>query len=195
MNPSNSPVNQIIEKLKKAAHENKAFNDIFHVLAARQRARRTVTVGALTQRMRKEGFSHTEADYVAFIKLLGNLGLGKIKHDSKGRARVLDDVRVSLQSIGLVACGGKGTLNSFKQRTRFEELPNPTNGSNKQQEAATPTQQQEKRGSAVGATVPQMLLSFPINGKMVTVEVPSGMRPDEIAELVSRLSGGTDLTQ
>lgn len=178
MNPSNSPVAITTEKLRKAAQADKVFNDIFHVFAARQRARRMVSVSALAQRMKKEGFNYAKNEYRRFLKFMSSLGLGKLVIDRSGAVRALEGVTVSLQSIGLVACSqGADSFRGLPEKNRFKDLP-------------VSIEDQPRPENKVSLT-----LTFNINNKMIPIELPSSMSRQDIAELVARLSRGSDKTQ
>jgi hypothetical protein len=180
MLPTNSSMSVVIEKLRKAASEDRVFNDIFHVFASRQRARRMVSVAALSQRLIKDGFHHSKEESRRFLKFLASLDLGKLERDRRGNIRALRDVTVSLQSIGLVAVatGKPGELKLFNKRNKFQDLPAKMV---KSVESVKPKDQQQQPSTS-------LTISLNINDKAVPINIPSSLSASEIAELVARLS-------
>lgn len=179
MSNSNMSQSQIIESLKLAAQKDKATDAVLHVFAMRERARAQVTMSALEQKMRAERFSFDRQDYVRVLKLLAELGLGRLDTDTRGRVRALKDIKTSLQSIGAAACGQSTKLDRFKMRNKFSKI---TAGVVKEKLAApveVPAPQKEAGVTAIGLTVS-------INGKMMTVSVPKDLTAQEIALLVGR---------
>jgi hypothetical protein len=112
----------VIQSLRQEASSNKISADIFLCLGLRERARNDVTVTGLAARMKEDGFDYPEAEYARFIRFLANLQLGTLKTDSKGRAVAIQDIRLTLQSIGQAALGERHSFLAWKQRKRYIKL-------------------------------------------------------------------------
>lgn len=168
--------NHAIETLKVEAKNNPTTDAVLHVWALRRRARQTVTLGALKQRMKAEGFNYDSAKYAEVLSLMAKLGFGRLVTDPKGRVRALTDVKVTLQSIGAAVCGSGQRLSDYKRRNRFRNLP------------ATPVASEPPKALPTirPLTAPQVSLSINLNGKLVNIQVPSNMSAEEVAALVCR---------
>lgn len=113
----------LIETLKAEAPKDATLNAVLHMFAARERARAQVTLAALSNRMKEEGFSYDRADYARVLKLLANLGVGRLDTGQNGQVRALKDVKVTLQSIGNVSVGSGTTIEQLSFRNRFQRIP------------------------------------------------------------------------
>lgn len=165
---------KIILTLKEKATTDKVLDEVLHVFATRERTRFILTVHGLMQRMKKEGFNHAWADYVRILSLLGDLGLGKLVQDSKGRVIALKEIRITLQSLGQAVVAKDPTkLVGFKNRNKFQKL---TFISPRASTDATPKPMRT-----------ELSLTFTINGNPVNVQIPDNMGPNDITVLVSRL--------
>ncbi len=170
-----------IDSLKKEAAGNPVASAVFHMFAARERARQTVTVGALDQRMKSEGFEFDREEYVKILKLLANMGLGKIEVNSKGRVTALKDVKMTLQSIGMAAIGEKMNLAALKQRNRFSQLEG------RAESLAETANVIKPRDGSAGAGFP-VSITVVVNGKPVNLRVPKEFNQKDIADLVVKLT-------
>lgn len=164
--------NQTIERLKQEAQTNQAANAMFHVLATRERARSTITLRALSRKMKKEGFDYPNTAYVAILSLLAQLGLGQLLTDARGRTKALKSITVSLPSLGRAICdkGAMAKVKQFRARPRFISLmPAP---------APIKKEEQMARG---------LTLIVPVAGsRTVNLPIPEGMSPEDLALLVAR---------
>lgn len=160
---------KLIDLLSKEAKENKAFNAFAHVCALRKRARGQITMVGLAQRMKKEGFNYSSAEYEKILKFLASHNLGKLKTDNKGRVIALDDIKISLQSLGAAAVSG-GDLRTWKQRNQYKELPAAV---------STPRPLQSEPKSP-----PSVYLTLVVNGKAVNVKIPKDFTERDIADLL-----------
>jgi hypothetical protein len=172
---SMNEVNTVI-KLKKAAHTNGVFEAVLRMFAKRQRARADVTIGALAQRMKKEGHNFEPKDYEPVLKCLADLGFGRLECDKNGRIKALREVKTSLQSIGLVATSNATKLEHFNQRNKFESLVAKEETINRIWDSAP----------SVGA---RLNIAFSINDKVVNMEVPRSLTLDEVNALITKLNG------
>src|SRR5260221_477296 len=93
-------IDEIKTGLQTAAHRDPVFSAVSLMFSQRKRTRRQVTVGALAQRMHKEGFEFKPSDYARVLKTLSGLGIGHLKLSPKGRIKALTDISVTLQSVG-----------------------------------------------------------------------------------------------
>lgn len=170
----NRGIDSTVELLKKEAMSDKMMRDIFHVMSLRERARNIITVGGLDQRMKKEGFNYERADYVKFLKFMASVGFGKLETDSKGKVLSLKDIRITLQSIGEAAMGQNTKLIPWKQRNKYQPLPEQ------------PKPQAPQKASADNVTGFPVSLTVVVNGKPVNFRIPKELTEWEIADLVVR---------
>lgn len=178
MNPSQDPIAQTIVKLKEAA-KDKVNNDIFHMLAMRKRARGVITVNGLSQRMKREGFKYSVEQYKAFLKLLGDAGLGTVVQDRYGDPRAVKDVKIKLQSIGFVALGGKTVpLKSWEPRAKYKPMHEQASLPKGQDVIVPPTEPLQ--------TNARLLVS--VQGVPVEIKFPPNLDLQEIAEILARLN-------
>ncbi len=164
--------NEIVEVIRKEAKQNKVADAVFHMWAARDRARGIITIGGLEQRMKKEGFNFDKADYAKFLRFLSNLNFGKLD-ESNGKVRSLKDVKVKLQSIGQVAIGGKNNLEGWRVRNKYKHFIPPAT--------------QHKETTAPSATLNPVFLAVEIKGKLINIPIPGSLDDAEVAALVHRL--------
>lgn len=117
---------EVIEALRKEAETNRVAREVFVVFAMRDRARSIITVIALEQRMKANGFpNNTREDYAKVLTFLDKLGLGKLMVKQNGRVIGLKEIRIKLQSIGEVACNKVAKLEGFHSRNTFQKLDLP----------------------------------------------------------------------
>lgn len=166
----------VLSSLQEIARSSEAANAVFHLWAARKRARHQVTIHSLAQRMRQEGFNFTPQEYAQVIEKLGKLGLGNVEKDRRGRIRALKGVNLTLQSIGSVAVGGKKSLDKFSQRKSYQEL-------------VTKAQESVKAAVAHKPVEFSVLMTVVVNGKPINLNVPRNLSTEEIANLIERLQG------
>lgn len=114
---------EVIKALQDQRTKDPVLDAVCTVFAARQRARDRVTMQALRERMKKEGFLYADADYARILKLLGTLGLGRIHADHKGRVIALSDIKVTLQSVGMAAVGQATVMDRHWKRNKFQKIP------------------------------------------------------------------------
>lgn len=114
---------QLIETLKNETAKDPALSAVLHVFASRERARDQVTVSALAQRMTKEGFTYDNAEYVRILRLLAQLGVGRLDTSGTGKVRALKDVKITLQSLGMAGVGNSTSIEKLARRNRFQRIP------------------------------------------------------------------------
>lgn len=168
--------NTKIELLIKEAETNPASNDVFHVMAARKRARNSINLSSLTNKMRKEGFDYAKKDYLPSIKLLAQLGFGELDLDKRGKIIGLKNIKVTLQSVGAAACRQGNHFSGFVPRNKFGTLvPKP--------EVVKPVPQDKKVETDKGT------LSLPvgINNKIVMIKVSRNISGEDMATLIDKL--------
>lgn len=178
-----------IEKLKQAAKINPVANAVFHVFASRERARNQVTVASLAKRMAAEGFNYPAAEYPPVLELLASLGFGHLVKNKAGQAVALKDVKVTLQSIGLAACGQAPKLQGFQPRRRFGKLrsvPRPA-----AQPRVLPVKEAARPITVIRRRTgnPPLVLTFvvPETGKAINISIPDDWGKEDVAELVGKL--------
>lgn len=181
----------VINRLKQEAASNPAFNAVCHVFALRERARHQVTVQALDYRMRKEGFNFDKSQYANILKILGELGIGRVDHDRNGNVTALRDVKTTLQSIGKSAVSGQVTkLQNYNRRHTFSELAavaEKLTGKKMAKRLSLPVApiSDDTRTTAPKVEYP-VSLTVVIGGKPVNFRVPTNLSAEEIAALVIR---------
>lgn len=170
-----------IKSLRDEAKSNPAANAVFHVFATRKRARGNVTVSALMQRMKAEGFLYEGAQYADLLKLLAKLGFGRLQTDPKGRVKALTDVKTKLQSIGMAACGSNDdlTASAFKPKRHYKDL------------LVTPS---EPITAADAKPLPKAVkLTFQVNGKPFDISIPENATAEEVATVIFACGGTTNM--
>lgn len=163
---------QVVETLKKEIDSNPVVSDVLHVFAMRKRTRAVVTLHSLVQRMKNAGFNHERSEYITVLKVLANIGLGKLDVDSRGKVRALKDIKTTLQSIGQAAIQQADNLVNFHQRNKFHKINPEVIGL--------------RRVAPTGTDVSLKVL---INGKEVSVSLSKELTPEEIGTLVSKFQG------
>lgn len=169
-----------ITNLKKEAQSNPIAGDVLKMFAERKRARHVVTLGALEQRMKKEGFSHNRDEYASVLKFLASQGFGHLETDKKGRVKALKEVKMTLQSIGQAAVGKQMSLAALKQRNKFNQLQARTSALSATADIIKP-----KTGNGTGFPVS---ITVVVNGKPVNLRVPKEFNEKDIGELVVKLT-------
>lgn len=171
----------MVLKLKDESKTDPTLNAVVHDFALRRRTRSQITLHALEQRMKLEGFTWTRDQCRNVLKLLGSCGVGKIDTDKEGNVIAIRDIKVTLQSIGR-AVVGKEPIKQFNKRNTFGKL------------AVVPTPQPPKRRGrkprAYQTPGSRIVLTIIVNEKPVNIPVPSDLTPTEIAELISGFNGG-----
>lgn len=172
---------EAVQSLRNEAKSNPAANAVFHVFATRQRARGTVTVAALMQRMKDEGFLYPGDKYTDILKLLAKLGFGRLNVNSKGRVTALTDVKTKLQAIGMAACGSNETLppgSTLKPKAKYGTI------------TAEPI---AKPIPKLARIAPSVQLTFIVNGKPFSVSVPETATPDDISAFICSCTAAKDV--
>lgn len=162
---------QVVEILRQKASSDPVTNAVLHMWALRKRARHEITVGALHARMKREGFIHDKQSYEPLLKLLGQLGLGTVQVNSKGRVVALKGVQTTLQSLGTAVLSPKGQLKQFKQKHKFSPLMLT-------REAEAPKLVKETKTDAQ--------ITVQHASKSMTFPVPSDASDEDIAHIVSK---------
>jgi hypothetical protein len=176
----------VIQSLRQEASSNKISADIFLCLGLRERARNDVTVTGLAARMKEDGFDYPEAEYARFIRFLANLQLGTLKTDSKGRAVAIQDIRLTLQSIGQAALGERHSFLAWKQRKRYIKLLTPNTPPAKPSLPTPTVKVQAPRIVAKPAVLQaEVSITITVGGKPVQISMPKGLTPSEIAEFLT----------
>lgn len=170
---------QVVESLKQMATK-KVANDVFHAWALRDRTRQVVTVEALAQRMKKEGYDYPQHEYAAILRQLSNMGLGRLETGAGGKVRALKDVRLTLQSIGRAAVGD-APLKGWHARNRFGHLVTSTD--------SAPEIVQEKAVEPSSTINVGVTLMVTINDKSVGIQIPDNLTVAEVSALVAKLKG------
>jgi hypothetical protein len=182
-----------IERLTTEAKSNPVWNAVAHVFALRERARSQVTIQALMQKMREEGFNWDRKDYEQVLRLLASVGVGRLVSDSKGRPLALVDIKLTLQSIGKVAAGGSTEVQGFRRKSRFGRLAGPMVRRKRRKARATKTvevRRPTRQPRPYQTPAPRLILTVIVNDKPVNIPVPNDFAPEDVAKLISDLQGG-----
>lgn len=169
--------NTMNEILRKEAQTNPVFNAVAHVFALRERTRAQVTVGTLTQTMKKEGFDYEKRQLASVLEFLARTGVGSIEKDRRGRVQALKEIKLTLQSVGKAAVN-KEALEGRRQRNRFAPLLAPV----KVSAPSSPPPQAIEKPKADPST-----LTVLIKGTTVSVSIPETFTRDDVIDLVNRL--------
>ncbi len=185
----------LVTELKNKATQDKVFNDVCVVFATRDRARFTVTVGGLMQRMKKDGFTYGPSELQPVLRFLASLGLGHLQM-SAGKVIALTDVKTTLQSIGSVALGQTTALAKFRQRHKFHAIPvkSITAPAAKAIAAAVLPKKTlklnlapvEKTAISEGVKAASMTLLVKFKGADLAIPVPMGLASRDVAALIEQ---------
>lgn len=177
--------NQAIETLKLKAATIPAVGAVLLQWSTRDRARNQVTLRALSQKMKREGYKHEPAEYALALKAMSEAGFGTLETDAKGKVKALKNIKVKLQSVGQSVLGTDGSLKPFRPRNRFQTL------NTKPVEATTapkpPAQVVLKRRATDKIKVqksPPVSILVIINGKDVVIPIPANMTAEDVGALV-----------
>lgn len=169
---------ELVEQLRVLEKSNPVASAVFSVFGTRQRTRADLNIGGLMQRMVKSGFNYSREEYAEVLKALGRLGIGTIHANSKGRIVALKAIKKDLKALGKAACGQNEPLMSFKQRNQFVKL-----------NLSPVANQVQKPKQIVDAEQTTLKLVLSINNKDVQMELPRGLTPSEIANLIANIRG------
>ncbi len=167
-------ISKVVDVLRSETKSKPAVSAVMHVFAMRKRARSNITVGGLDQKMRTEGFNFPRSEYAKIIRMLSDLGFGKLDVDSKGRVRALKEVKVTLQSIGEAAVGQAKKLENWQQRSKYSPL------------VATAELIKAAPQAKSGGISHPVSITVLINDKPVNFRIPKELNANEIADLVVR---------
>lgn len=153
----------LLDKLRAEVKTNPAAESVFHVLATRNRSRSSLTLGALNQRMKAEGFKHDREDYRKIIAWMAKLGFGQVMLNKRGRPAGLKDISVNLVALGKLACGT-------------------------QEEAKAQKPLHYETEKTLGISIrPVGSLDLLINGKPAVIQFTQGLTAEELSSLVHKL--------
>lgn len=169
--------NVMVDALEKEANTNPAARAVFTMWSKRKRARHMASVSAIKQRLKLDGLEFPTSNYVSMLKLLASLGIGKLEINQKGRVVALREIRTTLQSIGSAAIGDGDNLNANKQRNQFTKLATTVK---------VPVPRSSHELDPLWNNIAPVRIAFSIKGKVVNLEIPKDLTPEEIAGLVHR---------
>lgn len=163
---------EAVQKLKSETKSNPAVNAVFYLLALRERNRSTLTLGALTQRMKEEGFNYSRDQYRDVLSKFAKHGIGAPVYNKRGNCVAIKDIVVGLSELGRAALDAK-EVSAIEQgvvhkRRVSDKAP------------------QIKPADTVGA-LPVTKIEVAMDGKPITIQCPAGMSAVEMVRLVERL--------
>lgn len=160
---------QLIEQLKVKAEKSEVLRAIIDVFSKRERTRSTVTVPALSNKLKANGTAFSREDCRAALKDLANLGLGSAIKDSRGNIQGLKNIILNLNQIGNEVKGSPYVLPKHG-------LKQPNVG-----RPAILRKAPENR--------PNVSITVSFHGKPLTLDIPKGFNGKDISDLISTLSG------
>lgn len=168
---------QIVTALRTEASKNEVFNAICHIFALRHRSRQQITVGSLRLKMAQEGYNFSKEQCWHVLRFLSSLGIGYLEFDSTTKELVaLKNIRLTLQSIGLVAVGTSDKLIRFNPLIEFLQLP----ANNKPMPSPIKSQSKAKDDFEAAVTVN-------VDGKVMTFELPKGISARDLVRLIGEV--------
>lgn len=116
-----------IAKLMEEAKNNPVANDVFTSWAVRERGRRNLKLSVLKLRMTKEGYHHSDEEYIKLFQFLASLELCTLKKGPRGKIEGVGDFKVTLPSVGRAALGEAVEVKALKPgRVRLGKLTTVT---------------------------------------------------------------------
>lgn len=168
-----------VGNLKREASTDKVLNDALHLFASRERGRKELTVGALTNSMRKAGFEYTRKEVAPILIKLSKLGFGHLEKDDKGRVAALRGIKVTMQSLGKVAIQ-ETEDEALQYTTGTRKMPRAPKAAPKPQKQPKQAPQETRPNKTV------LILTVMINDIPINLQVPKGLSTQQIAEVISR---------
>lgn len=160
---------EAIQKLKNQTKNNAAADDVFYLLAIRERTRGTLTLGALSQKMRQEGFHHTNDEYREVLGALAGAGIGTAVVNRVGNCVGVKDIKVNLADLGVAACTSARLAKARKEVAVLEVVA-------------------KKKTYGIDVK-PINSLEISINGSPAVIQFPKGLSAGDLAELLKNISG------
>lgn len=155
--------------LAEKAKSDPVIDAVATVMALRERNRHNLTLRGLYYKMRKEGFSYQQKDYIPFLNLLGELGLAKVHSDNQGRVDSVRDFKLPIQDIGTIAKGGRPTR---------MKVPNI--------QAAAPRPKKPETASPAVNSLKATTVTVTVNGKPVQITIPNEITKDELLSILTK---------
>lgn len=162
----------MIQKLKTETKSNPAASAVFYLLALRERNRSTITLGALSQRMKEEGFDYSRGQYREVLGFMAKHGVGAAVYNNRGNCVGIRDIKVNLADLGQAALDAK-EVTAIEQGVTMRRR-------------ASDRVPQIKRVDTVGV-LPVTKIEVVMDGKPLKIECPAGMSAAELVRLVERL--------
>lgn len=186
--------NNIVEQLRNEVKTNKCLDAVCHVFAIRERARQQVTLTSLRQTMTREGYSFSFDEYEGVLKFLAKIGIGKLQKDSKGHIQALIDIKLTLQSLGLVAIDKDNQqVKKFVSRNQYHDVPT-LKSSKREVPMIPPTPPPDAHNhqppQVFGLTpelVTSVALTATINGIPAVFVIAEKMEPASLGQLLTRV--------
>lgn len=155
--------------LAEKAKTDPIIDAVVTVMALRERNRHNLTLRGLYYKMKKEGFSYQQKDYIPFFQLLGELGLAKVHADASGKVDSVRDFKMPIQDIGAIAKG---------QRPTRVRVPNIQ---------AAPIRPKKQEVVPQGLrTELSAVVTVSVNGKPIKITIPHEITKDELISILTR---------
>lgn len=160
---------EVVQKLKTEITHSPAASAVCYLLALRRRSRSTITLGALSQRMKQEGFSFSRSQYRDVLEMLTKAGVGAPITSATGKCVGIKHIRVSLAALGKAVCDNKEPeIVSLNRRITDRAL--------------------QVRSAANSISVkPITSLDLSVNGMPAVLQFPNGLSIKELSLLLEKL--------
>lgn len=155
---------EVVQKLKTETKSNPAADPFFHLLATRERSRSSITLGALSQRMKEEGFAYTRDQYRGLLKAMSTSGIAVAVVSRKGNITGVKDIKINLADLGKAACESK-----------------PSEGK---------VVNNKKESDKATTALPITKLEVTLNGRPAIIEFPKGASANDLASILEQLHVG-----
>lgn len=173
---------KVVETLQDEATKDDVFNAMCELFAQRKRTRSRVTLKGLMLAMQyvKGSGNWSDKDYAKALEKLAKIGFGNLKYNSKNEVVALDNVKITLQSIGKAALmkGDELAKKKTAYKNKFKELE--------------PASFIENNGHTMDAKPKSrsygMFLTVMINNSPVTFPGPEKIKPEDLGAFLLKFN-------
>jgi hypothetical protein len=179
--------NEAIELLKNEATNDKEVRTALELFTKRKRTRFRVTVNGLMQLARRSGVELTEDGCKRVLKALAAARFGVIEQDRSGAPIALDNVEVTLQSIGRAVLGNSHELDDFRPKRKFRRIRHSARKTPTLVEAPKQPQESLAKPTWPRKDASNLVLTFMVNGKPVNLSIENDLNAQDIGLIIDRL--------